>query len=130
MTAAHLAADPEFQATYDVQHVVTAGAPTAQVPHIPGSTQVVSLENTGDVVPLLDGEENPDQPNRTTVRFDGRTGSIGQNHSLDVYREGASAVDESTHASLTESLAQMREDGFLGNEEGSRTETFRITRQR
>ena len=128
MTAAHLAADPAFQDQYDVRHVVTAGAPTAQVPHIPDGTQVLSLENSGDVVPLLDGEDNPDQPNRTTVRFDDTTGSVGGNHDLDRYISGGSAVDGSGHDSLTETIAQLEADGFLV-EEASTTETYTITRR-
>lgn len=129
MTATHLAADPEFRSRFDVQHVVTAGAPTAQVPDIPVGTQVLSLENSGDLVPLLDGEDNPDQPNRTTVRFDDTQGSVGANHDMDRYVNGGSAVDSSADPSLTESIAQMREDGFLGDGSSS-TDTWTIARDR
>jgi hypothetical protein len=129
MTAVNLAADPDFRDDYNVRHVVTAGAPTAQVPHIPDSTQVLSLENTGDVVPLTDGEDNPDQPNRTTVRFDNRTGSIGDNHSMDLtYTPGGAAVDASDDPSIVESIEQMRQDGFLGAE-SSETSGWTITRR-
>lgn len=131
MTAVQLAADAGFREQYDVRHVVTAGSPTAQVPHVPGDTRVLSLENTGDVVPLLDGEDNPDHPHRTTVRFDGRTGSVGGNHDLLVYAEGAAAADASDDPSLREQLDRMRRDGFLADGEGTvetSTQTFKIVR--
>lgn len=48
MTAAQIAAlnhtDPDQH--YKVERVVTAGAPTAQVPHIPADINMPSLENT------------------------------------------------------------------------------------
>lgn len=128
MTAAYLASDPGFREDYDVRHVITAGAPTAQIPDLPDDVQVLSLENTGDVVPLTDGEDNPDEPNRTTVRFDGATGDIARNHGLDAYTQGAAAVDASTDPSLTESLEQLREDGFLGNPGPTSTSTYTISR--
>jgi hypothetical protein len=130
MAAMHLAADPDFQEQYDVRHVVTAGSPTAQVGHVPEGTQVLSLENSGDLVPLTDGEDNPDQPNRTTVVFDGRTGSIGENHSMGTYTEGGRAVDESDHPSITGTLDALRDDGFLGSDDPTSTSGFTITRDR
>lgn len=130
MAAVHLAADPDFQSQYDVRHVVTAGSPTAQVPDVPGGTQVLSLENTGDLVPLTDGEDNPDQPNRTTVQFDGRTGSIGDNHSMLTYTRGGAAVDASDDPSITSELDRLRADGFLGSDDPTTTQGYTITRDR
>jgi hypothetical protein len=132
MTAAHLAADAEFSSKYDVKQVVTVGAPTAQVPDIPAHTQVLSIENTGDMVPLTDGEDNPDSPNRTTVQFDGRTGSLGHNHGMDTYTKGAEAVDASDDPSINAAINKMHEDGFLGPSERrpTQTQTFTITRNR
>lgn len=130
MAAVHLAGDPAFQSEYDVRHVVTAGAPTAQVDDIPANTQVLSLENTGDLVPLTDGEDNPDEPNRTTVRFDGRTGTLGGNHSMDTYVDGGTAVDAATDPSITTELDALRDDGFLGSGDPSTTQGYTITRDR
>jgi len=130
MTAVHLAADPDFQERFNVRHVVTVGAPTAQVPDIPSGTHVFSLENTGDVVPLLDGEDNPDAANRTTVRFDGTTGSVGGNHDMGVYTRAGAVVDSYDDPSTRAALQQMRDDGFLGDGRGpSSTETYTITRK-
>lgn len=130
MAAVHLAADPDFQSSYDVRHVVTAGAPTAQVDDIPGDTRVLSLENTGDLVPLTDGEDNPDAPHRTTVQFDGRTGTLGGNHSMEVYTQGGAAVDGADDPSLVAELDALREDGFLGSEDPTSTQGYTITRDR
>lgn len=128
MAAVHLAADPDFQSEYDVRHVVTAGSPTAQVDHVPDGTQVLSLENSGDLVPLTDGEDNPDEPNRTTVRFDGRTGSIGENHAITTYADGAAAVDASDDPSITTELDALRDDGFLGSDDPTTTQGYTISR--
>ena len=67
MQAAALSGDPDFG--YNVTHVVTAGSPVA-TSGIPDDVSVLSLENTGDVVPLLDGEQNPDcgPPHHRPVR--------------------------------------------------------------
>lgn len=129
MTAVHLADDPDFTDRFNVQHVVTAGAPTAQVPHLSDDIQVLSLENQGDLVPLTDGEDNPDQPNRTTVRFDHPTGSVGGNHSMGSYTEGGGLVDDSDDPSLVETRDQLRQDGFLGDGEPTSTSTYTITRK-
>jgi hypothetical protein len=73
MTAAALAADPEFRRSFNVTQVVTAGAPIARSV-IPPGVQVFAMENRYDLVPRLDGDTNPDQPNLTTVTFDGQKG--------------------------------------------------------
>ena len=129
MTAVQLANNPDFTDRFNVQHVVTAGAPTAQVPHLPDSIQALSLENTGDLVPLTDGEDNPDQPNRTTVRFDHPTGSVGGNHAMETYTTGGALVDASADPSLVESIDQLRKDGFVGSDQDTTTSTYTITRK-
>ena len=43
---------------YRVTHVVTAGAPVARLGPFPDGSHVLSLEQRGDVVPLLDGDES------------------------------------------------------------------------
>ncbi|WP_028050726.1 hypothetical protein [Cellulomonas sp. URHD0024] len=67
--AASLAADPAFRARYDVEAVVTGGSPIARF-DIPPSVSVLALEHNQDVVPMLDGHENPDRPNVVTVNRD------------------------------------------------------------
>lgn len=64
--AAQLAADPAVRARYNVVSVVTAGSPTATV--APSDVPVLSYENSGDIVPGLDGSATRGD-NVTTVRF-------------------------------------------------------------
>ena len=64
--AAQLAADPAVRARYNVVSVVTAGSPTATV--APSDVPILSYENSGDIVPGLDGNATRGD-NVTTVRF-------------------------------------------------------------
>jgi hypothetical protein len=110
MQAAALASDPDFG--YHVTNVVTAGSPVA-TSGIPDHVSVLSLENTGDVVPLLDGEPNPATANHTTVQADVHSGSFGaqpgQNHSLAAYSQIAGSVDASTDPALQQTVAGMQD---------------------
>ena len=128
MVSTSLAADPDFTSHFNVQHVVTAGSPTAQVPDLPDATHAIHLENRGDAVPLLDGEDNPDQPNRTTVKFDQGTSDVGGNHGIDRYVTGASAADASTNGSIQDQIRLMEQDGYLGAGTVTGVETYQITR--
>jgi hypothetical protein len=126
MQAAALAGDPDFG--YHVTHVVTAGSPVA-TSGIPDDVTVLSLENTGDVVPLLDGEPNPGGAHHTTVQADVHSGSLGaadgQNHSLSTYESIASAADASYDPSIRAVVQSMHEQGFLGDAgEPVRSRTF------
>jgi pimeloyl-ACP methyl ester carboxylesterase len=126
MQAAALAADPDFG--YHVTHVVTAGSPVA-TSGVPDDVTMVSLENTGDVVPLLDGEENPDGAQHTTVQTDVHSGSFGaadgQNHSLSTYEQIASAADGSADPSIQEAIDSMHEQGFLADDgEAVQSQTY------
>ena len=124
MQAAGLAADPDFG--YHVTHVVTAGSPIATA-GIPDHVSVLSLENTGGVVPLLDGDRNPGSANHTTVHADVHSGSFGagpgQNHSLETYASIGSAVDASDDPSLQHAIDGMQ--GFFGGTvEDTQTHTY------
>lgn len=128
MVSASLAADPDFTRHFHVQHVVTAGSPTAQVPHLPDGTHALHLENRGDAVPLLDGEDNPDQPHRTTVTFDLGGHDLADNHGLRHYADGAAAADASTNGSIRDQVERMRDDGFLGDGPSGPVRTWVISR--
>jgi hypothetical protein len=96
---------------------------------IPDDVTVLSLENTGDVVPLLDGEPNPGGAHHTTVQADVHSGSLGaadgQNHSLSTYESIASAADASYDPSIRAVVQSMHEQGFLGDAgEPVRSRTF------
>jgi hypothetical protein len=97
--AAHDAGTGDFG--YNVTHVVTAGSPIGST-DIPDHVQVLSLENSHDIVPHLDAADNPDRANQTTVTFDMQNGTIGNNHSTQLaYLPAAQALDHSTDASVT-----------------------------
>ncbi|GAB1693500.1 alpha/beta hydrolase [Krasilnikovia sp. M28-CT-15] len=101
MVAAQAAADTGNGAfNYNVTHVVTAGSPIARA-DVPGHVQVLSLENSHDLVPHLDARDNPDRPNWTTVRFDHQLGTAGENHSTTTsYLPAARQLDQSTDPSV------------------------------
>lgn len=68
---------------FRITHVVTAGSPVGELASgLPATVRLLSLENTADIVPALDGVPNPDRPNVTTVRADVPHGSIGADHNL------------------------------------------------
>ncbi|MGY1836967.1 hypothetical protein ACI79P_17885 [Blastococcus sp. SYSU DS0510] len=96
--AAHDAGTADFP--YDVRCVLTAGSPIGRVA-VPAGVQVLALENEHDVVPHLDGRDNDDDANVTTVTFDRRNGSLGADHGLrNAYLHGARLVDRSADPSL------------------------------
>ncbi len=128
MVSTSLAADPEFTRHFNVEHVVTAGSPTAQVGNLPDSTHAIHFENRGDAVPLLDGEDNPDQPNRTTVKFDEGSSDIGDNHGLDHYAHGAAAADASSNGSIQDEITRMHDDGYLGSGTSGPVVSYQVTR--
>lgn len=69
IAAAAFAADPAMRARYTITHVVTAGSPIAHIP-VPKDVHVLSLEHDQDPVHRLDGDENPDRHNWTTISRD------------------------------------------------------------
>jgi hypothetical protein len=113
---------------FDVTHVVTAGSPIAGVHGYPAGSHVLSLENRGDLVPLLDGHDNADSTAQVTVRFDDHEASIAGNHDLRHYVDGAAAADASTDPSIREQLDSLRTDGFLGSGATATSQVLQVTR--
>lgn len=66
IVAAAIAADPSIRGEFNVKSVVTAGSPIGRMP-IPVDVAVLSLEDARDIVPKLDGADNPDKPNWITA---------------------------------------------------------------
>lgn len=71
LVACSLAADPAFRSRFRVTHVVTAGSPVALF-RVPSRVRVLSLEHQEDVVPSLDGRDNPDRATWVTARTSAR----------------------------------------------------------
>ncbi|WP_209370259.1 hypothetical protein [Brevibacterium renqingii] len=69
ITAGSLAADPAFLADVNVTALMTVGAPISDFPIGPG-VDVLSVEHEQDLVPDLDGNENPATANWSTVTVD------------------------------------------------------------
>ncbi|NYF97764.1 hypothetical protein [Janibacter cremeus] len=104
LTAAALAADPAFRRRFHVTHVVTAGAPVAGL-DVPEEVSVLSLEHTEDLVPGLDGADNPDRESWVTVEREvgdvlGPDDGATDAHASEIYTQTAHLVDESDDPSL------------------------------
>ncbi|MCK5892239.1 MAG: hypothetical protein P1U38_13315 [Aeromicrobium sp.] len=122
ITAMTMAADPDLQREFSITSVVTGGSPVGRI-DVPDGVSVLSLEHTQDVVPMLDGADNPDRPEWTTVRrelsdAEGGGGDAadrgpGGAHSLDNYAATGAAAD----ASHDSSLERWRDDNrsFFGS---------------
>lgn len=91
-----------------VDQVVTAGAPSAQVPVIPPGTRVLSLEERADPVALLGSLINARVANRVTVVFNG-AGAAGEQ----VYVAGGRAADRADHPELRAEIRRIHDLGFL-----------------
>jgi hypothetical protein len=112
---------------FHITAVVTAGSPLAQVHGYPAGTQVLSLENRGDVVPLLDGADNPDAVGHVTVQFDDHETSIAGNHAIPHYVRGAESVDASTDPSVRAQVEALHQHGFLSGRVTD-SQVFQVTR--
>ena len=122
ITAMTMAADPDLRDEFTITSVVTGGSPVGRI-DVPDDVSVLSLEHTQDVVPMLDGADNPDRPEWTTVRrelsdAEGGGGTAadrgpGGAHSIDNYAQTGAAAD----ASHDSSLERWREDNgsFFGS---------------
>lgn len=126
MIAARLAGQLRHEAGFTVTHLVTAGSPIGLAP-VPASVTVLSLQNAGDLVPELDGADNPRRGNWITVRTSRGDSSVLGRHSVQAYLAGAGDLDSSTDGSL----AQWRRSaaGFLTADQVS-TQVFEIRRRR
>ena len=122
--AAQLAADPSVRARYNVVSVVTAGSPTATV--APSDVPVLSYENSGDIVPGLDGNATCGD-NVTTVRFHDYEAaahpedSVPSSHSAPLYVDEIRSTLDAARASSDPGL------GALAVAEAHRTQALGLT---
>ncbi len=93
---------------FTVDQVVTAGAPSAQVPRIPETTRMLSLEDRSDPVAILGSLINAGIPHRLTVVFDA-SGSQDDH----AYVAGARAADGAEHPELRAEITRLQELGYL-----------------
>ena len=117
LTAAALAAEPTFRQRHEVTHVVTSGAPVANLA-VPEEVSVLSLEHSEDLVPGLEGADNPDRETWVTVRRDvagvlDPEDGASRAHRVSHYAETARLVDASDDPSLVAWRRGARD--FLGD---------------
>ena len=113
--AAWLAA---HQDTYPISAVVTAGSPVAGLGPFPEGPTSLSLENRGDVIPLTEGEANPDaaQPRHGHLRRPVAPSLAGQPRPGPLRHRRRRR--RRRHApSLVAELARLRALGFLAGDE-------------
>lgn len=137
IVAAQLASDAQIHERYRVAAALTVGAPTAGYnPDL--AVGMLSLENTRDQVPALDGAENSDRGRNLTVHFDGHllgvktgAGEEAFAHDMPVYEQAMkhfeSAPTEGTSEVTTWMEARQRELGLARN---TRTTSYVYTTQR
>ncbi len=92
--AAQLGSSPELAKKYNVKSVVTMGSNIGRFRPAPG-VHMVSLENTADIVPRLDGQNNLNVPNLTTVQTYKNFYDVGANHSKELYGQLAKTWEQS-----------------------------------
>jgi pimeloyl-ACP methyl ester carboxylesterase len=127
MVAVEAATTAARSGEFSISHVVTAGAPIGAVSgRVPASVQVLALENADDDIPHLDGTDNADRPNVTTVTVHHDHGDIGANHDLRrSYEPGAADVDASDDPSTRAYLDRIAP--FLSGE-AITTDVYEIAR--
>lgn len=113
---------------FHITHVVTAGAPIGRlVGGLPTGVKVLALENKHDIVPHLDGRENPDRRNVTTVTTNRGDRTVLGNHGLPKgYDPAAADAQASHHKSVRDFLNGAR--GYFGATQVT-THTFQIERR-
>ena len=122
--AAQLAANPDVRSCYNVVSVVTAGSPTATI--APTDVPVLSYENSGDIVPGLDGYATQGD-NVTTVMFRDYEATCDASDPVPCSHSASVYVDEirsSLDAAATSSDPGL---GALAAAEARRTQALGLT---
>ena len=89
--AAAVASDPAV--SDKVHSMVTMGAPIARY-DVPEHVNVLSIENSHDVVPRLDGQDNPDRPSWTTITHDDSSTDLDGAHGQAEYTDAGRMLDQ------------------------------------
>ena len=113
MHAMNLANSGPLPEKYSIEHVVTAGSPVERE-EAPERTTFLHLAHTWDAVPHADLVARDDRPNQVSVVLDhhaklakGEDFGFGPAHKIDSYRQGAQAVDMSSHPSIAPITAAL-----------------------
>ena len=125
IVAMGMALDPTIQRHFNVQAVATAGSPVGTLEGtLPSGTVALHLENAHDLGPALDGVDNPDDPQRTTVVIDSGRVPWGEGpdaatapveaHDVSEYAVAGHAIERSSDPSLR-ALNERLESEVLGD---------------
>ncbi len=110
VAAAEIAAEAR-SASFTVDQVVTAGAPSAQVPTLPEGTRMLSLEDRADPVALLGSLISAGATNRLVVVFDAGQPDVGGE--APAYVLGGRAADRADNEDLRAEITRIQGLGYL-----------------
>jgi hypothetical protein len=101
-------------AGFTVDQVVTAGAPSAQVPTLPNGTRMLSLEDRADPVALLGSLLSAGAANRLVVVFDAAHDPTADGAAAEpAYVLGGRAADTADNADLRAEIDRIQGLGYL-----------------
>ena len=101
-------------AGFTVDQVVTAGAPSAQVPTLPNGTRMLSLEDRADPVALLGSLLSAGAANRLVVVFDAAHEPVADGGAPEpAYVLGGRAADRADNADLRAEIDRIQGLGYL-----------------
>ena len=101
-------------AGFTVDQVVTAGAPSAQVPTLPNGTRMLSLEDRADPVALLGSLLSAGAANRLVVVFDAAHEPVADGGAPEpAYVLGGRAADRAGNAELRAEISRIQGLGYL-----------------
>jgi hypothetical protein len=101
-------------AGFTVDQVVTAGAPSAQVPALPKGTRMLSLEDRADPVALLGSLLSAGAANRLVVVFDAAHDPAADGGAPEpAYVVGGRAADRADNADLRAEIDRIQGLGYL-----------------
>lgn len=106
MHAVNLANSGRVGEHYSVELVLTAGSPIAEE-DAPAGTTFLHLAHEEDAVPALNLVPAPDRHNQVSVVLDHELDPTESAHGIDSYRQGAQAVDLSSHPSIAPATAAL-----------------------
>lgn len=114
-TAMEFVSNPDVQDDYNLEGVITLGAPTAGTENLPDDADILMLEHADDPVPSLMGAIADPDENVLTTTFDPNVDIPGSSHPHDMssYTFGleAAMVDGTESAEMIE---QFEEHALLG----------------
>lgn len=113
MAAASIASDPALVEEFNIQGIATQGSPIANYP-VDSRVDVLAIEHSQDLIPHLDGADNPDRPNWTTLAVDDpqRAANPLDAHKSDHYEDTIEKSSDGRYPEVDQWFE--RNQGFFG----------------